>query len=68
MTKFKKQKNVEDYWTYVSDVMTGLTIIFLFIAINYISASGDIAESAKDIVIDYNKIKSSNLYILDILN
>ena len=26
----KKNHNTEDYWTYVSDVMTGLTIIFLF--------------------------------------
>ena len=49
----------ENYWTYVSDVMTGLTIIFLFIAINYISASsGEIGESAKDIVMDYQLVKT----------
>ncbi|MBC8197374.1 MAG: OmpA family protein [Candidatus Marinimicrobia bacterium] len=57
MAKFKRQKQSEDYWTYVSDVMTGLTIIFLFISINYISNSSEIAESAKDIVIDYQLIK-----------
>jgi outer membrane protein OmpA-like peptidoglycan-associated protein len=53
-----REYNSDDYWTYVSDVMTGLTIIFLFIAINYIKIAGDLAASAKDIVIDFEKIKS----------
>lgn len=57
MRKFSYKESEEDYWTYVSDVMTGLTIIFLFIAINYIKISSEMADSLKDIVIDYEKIK-----------
>ena len=57
MRKFSYKDSEEDYWTYVSDVMTGLTIIFLFIAINYIKISSEMADSLKDIVIDYEKIK-----------
>ncbi len=58
MSKNLNNNKTDDYWTYVSDVMIGLTIIFLFIAINYIKIAGDLAESAKDIVIDYEKIKT----------
>lgn len=57
MAKAKKILATDDYWTYVSDIMTGMTVIFLFIAINYIKIASEMAESVKDIIIDYNKIK-----------
>ena len=57
MSQAKARLHEENYWTYVSDIMTGMTIVFLFIAINYIKLASEMAESVKDIVVDYKKIK-----------
>ena len=57
MAKQLKQKQDDSYWTYVSDIMTGMTIVFLFIAIIYIKKASEMAETIKDIVVDYSKIK-----------
>tara|TARA_B000000557_G_scaffold263441_1_gene266277 strand:+ start:4360 stop:5082 length:723 start_codon:yes stop_codon:yes gene_type:complete len=51
------KKQDDSYWTYVSDIMTGMTIVFLFIAIIYIKKASEMAETIKDIVVDYSKIK-----------
>ncbi len=57
MPTAKPNINDDNYWTYVSDIMTGMTIIFLFIAINYIKLASEMAETVKDIVVDYKRIK-----------
>lgn len=57
MPTAKPKIHEDNYWTYVSDIMTGMTIIFLFIAINYIKLASEMAETVKDIVVDYKRIK-----------
>lgn len=58
----RKSHNSEDYWMSISDMMAGLMIIFMFIAISYMLNVREEKQQIEDIAEKYALLKE-NLYI-----
>jgi len=56
--KFNKSDN-ENQWLHISDMMSGLMMVFLFIAISYMIEILNEKNKIKDIAITYEKIQKS---------
>ena len=54
---FRQAPDKEEYWITIADLMTGLMLIFLFIAISYMSKISDENEKFIDIVNAYKTIQ-----------
>ncbi len=52
-----KFKSKENYWTSLSDIMTGLMIIFLFISISYMIQVKNREKAKDDLVRDFQNVK-----------
>lgn len=60
----KKQLKKDDYWVSLSDMMTGLMVIFLFIAISYITVVKNKTSQIENILGGYVKTKQDLHYEL----
>ncbi len=58
----KKNKNPENYWISLSDIMTGLMVIFMFISISYIIQIKNKQKERDQILEDFKNTKVS-LYL-----
>ena len=56
--KINNNKSVGAYWISISDMMTGLMIIFLFIAISYMIKIINEKKTIKEIAVTYNRLQN----------
>lgn len=67
MSLLRKKDNNSQHWLTISDLMSGLMILFIFIAIGFMRIAILEKEKFKDLDIKYNEIISENKSIKDIL-
>ncbi len=54
-----REQDTEEYWISISDMMAGLMVVFLFIAISYMLNIRADKEMIEEIVVTYEKLKES---------
>ncbi|OHX64510.1 hypothetical protein [Flammeovirga pacifica] len=62
---FKTKKSNDSNWVSFSDIMTGLMVIFMFIAISYINEVQKREQEINVIIEDYKKVQQSLYVTLD---
>jgi outer membrane protein OmpA-like peptidoglycan-associated protein len=59
--KFKQKENEDNSWLHISDMMSGLMMVFLFISISYMITVLKEKNRIKEIAVTYEKLQN-NLY------
>ncbi len=57
-----KQQSTEEHWISISDMMSGLMVIFLFIAVSYMIHVNEEKNKIKEIAITYSRLQN-DLYL-----
>jgi outer membrane protein OmpA-like peptidoglycan-associated protein len=60
----KKTKDSQNHWISISDMMSGLLMVFMFVAISYMLSVNEKKEQMRQIAVTYTKLQDSIYYDL----